>query len=147
MGSGADMCPMALHGPWAVEVKEGLAITACSEPRVFARHARMLLRCLQDMRADDDIMTYKPCGQALQQGATVHHHTADRSHAWRYSTMLHGRPFADTVGRGYDPIGWGYARLQPDRMELRYRSLTTWQDRRDRARHAPLVPSLPCTGI
>jgi hypothetical protein len=59
------MCPMALHGPWAIEVKEGLAAIACSEAHVFLRHAHTLLRRLQDMQADGVIMTYKSCRQAL----------------------------------------------------------------------------------
>jgi hypothetical protein len=41
------------------------------------------------------------------------------------------------VGRGYDPIGRGYARLQPNRMELHYRPLTTCQDRQDGVGYAP----------
>jgi hypothetical protein len=30
VGSGADACPMALHRPWAVEIKERLAAMTCS---------------------------------------------------------------------------------------------------------------------
>jgi hypothetical protein len=60
VGFDADTCPMTLHGRWAVEIKEGLATTACSEARVFLRHARTLPRCLQDVWADDVIMTCKP---------------------------------------------------------------------------------------
>jgi RNase P subunit RPR2 len=62
---------MALHGPWAVEIKKGLAAMTCSKARMFSRHARMLPKHLQDMRADVVIMTCKPCGQALQYHATV----------------------------------------------------------------------------
>jgi hypothetical protein len=79
VGSGADTCPMTLHGPWAIEIKEGLAVTVCSETRVFSRHARSLLRRLQDVRADGVIMTCKLCGHALLHRATVHRRVADRS--------------------------------------------------------------------
>jgi hypothetical protein len=46
VGSGADMCPMALHGLWAIEIKKGLAALACSKARVFPGHAHVLLRHL-----------------------------------------------------------------------------------------------------
>jgi hypothetical protein len=50
------------HGPsWAVEIKKCLVATICSKASVFLRHARTLSRCLQNMRADRVIMTYKPC--------------------------------------------------------------------------------------
>jgi RNase P subunit RPR2 len=52
---------------------------ACSDARVFLRHASVLPRRMQDVRADDIIMTCKPCGQELQHHATVHLHAADRS--------------------------------------------------------------------
>jgi hypothetical protein len=52
VGSGADTCLMALHKPWAVEIKEGLAAMVCNEARVFLRHAHALPRCLQDVQAD-----------------------------------------------------------------------------------------------
>jgi hypothetical protein len=65
VGSGADTCPMALHRLWVIEIKEGLAATSCSEARVFPRHASALLRHLQDMRADDVILTCKPCKHVL----------------------------------------------------------------------------------
>jgi hypothetical protein len=79
VGSGADMCPMALHGPWAIEKKKGLPTMACSKVHVYRRHAHVLPRCLQDMWEDDVNMTYKSCGHALQHLATVHHCVADRS--------------------------------------------------------------------
>jgi hypothetical protein len=65
VASSADTCSMSLHGPWAVEIKEVIATKACREARVFPRHARALLRHLQDMWADGIIMAYKSCGQAL----------------------------------------------------------------------------------
>jgi hypothetical protein len=86
VGSGANACPMALHRPWAVEIKEGLAATACSEAHVFRRYVRTLPRRLQDVQRDCVIMTCKPCGHALQHHTTVHHHAANRSQAWCYST-------------------------------------------------------------
>jgi hypothetical protein len=86
VGSGADTCLMALHMALIVEIKEGLAATTCSKTHLFLRHVRALPRRLQDMRADDVIMTYKPCGYVLQCHATVHHRVADHSRAWLYST-------------------------------------------------------------
>jgi hypothetical protein len=83
VGSGADMCPMALHGSWVV--KEGLAATACSKAHMFPRHAHALPRCLVDVWADDVIMTYKLCGQTSQHHTIVHHHDDNRSQAWHYS--------------------------------------------------------------
>jgi hypothetical protein len=62
VGSSADMYPMALRGMWAVEIKEGIATSACSKTRVFPRHAHALPRRMQDVWADDVIMTYKTCG-------------------------------------------------------------------------------------
>jgi hypothetical protein len=79
VGSSADTCPMSLRRPWAVEIKEGLVATACSEARVFSRHAHMLPRHLQDVWADNVIMTYKPCGQVLQHRTTVHHRADNNS--------------------------------------------------------------------
>jgi hypothetical protein len=79
VGSSAGMCPMALHGPWVVEIKEVLATTACSEAHVFPRHSHALPRRLQDVRVDGVIVTYKPCRQALQHCAIVHRHAADHS--------------------------------------------------------------------
>jgi hypothetical protein len=49
VGFDADTCHMTLREPWAVEIKKGMAATACSKPRVFSRHARELSRCLQDV--------------------------------------------------------------------------------------------------
>jgi hypothetical protein len=77
VGSSADMCPKGLHGPWAVE--ESLAAIVCSEAHVFPRRACSLLRLLLDVWADDIIMTYKPCGQALQHRATMHRRADNRS--------------------------------------------------------------------
>jgi hypothetical protein len=85
VGSGVDMCPKALRGPWAIEIKEGLAAMACGEACVFLRHACALPRHLQDMWADSVMMTYKPRGQALQHCATVQFHTNNHSQAWHYS--------------------------------------------------------------
>jgi hypothetical protein len=65
VGSNADTGPMTLHGHWAVEIKEGLAATACSKAQMFPIHAYALPRSLQDVRADPVIMTCKQCGQAL----------------------------------------------------------------------------------
>jgi hypothetical protein len=62
--SGVDTCLMALHSLWVIE--DGLAVTACSEARVFPRDAHVLLRRLQDMWTDNVIMTGKSCGYALQ---------------------------------------------------------------------------------
>jgi hypothetical protein len=87
VGSGADTCPMSHHGPWAVEIKEGFAVAACSEARVFPRYARVLLRRLQDVRVDGVIITRKSCAHALQHRAIVHHQAADRSRArWAKAT-------------------------------------------------------------
>jgi hypothetical protein len=72
VGSSADMCPMDLSGPWAIEIEEILAATICNEAHVFLRHAHVLPRRLQVMWADDVIKTYKSCRQALQHDATVH---------------------------------------------------------------------------
>jgi hypothetical protein len=47
---------MALRGPWAVEIKKGMVATACSKAHVFLRHARALLRFLQDVWASDVIV-------------------------------------------------------------------------------------------
>jgi hypothetical protein len=69
---GTDMCPMALHGLCAIEIKESLVAMTCSDVCVFPRDARALPRCLQDMRADSVIMTCKLCRQALQHRAIVH---------------------------------------------------------------------------
>jgi hypothetical protein len=66
VGSDADTCPMALCRPWAVEIKKGLAAMAYSKAHVFLGHAHALPRSLQDMRADDIIMTCKLYGHALQ---------------------------------------------------------------------------------
>jgi hypothetical protein len=52
VGSGADTCLMALHKPWVVEIKEGLAAMVCNEAHVFLRHAHALPRCLQDVQED-----------------------------------------------------------------------------------------------
>jgi hypothetical protein len=65
VGSSADTCPMALHGPWAVEIEEDIAATSCSEARVFPRHTRALSRHLQDVWVDNIIMTCKHCGKVL----------------------------------------------------------------------------------
>jgi hypothetical protein len=81
VGSDVDKNPMALRRPWTVEIKEGIAVTACNKAHVFPRHARVLSRRLQDVRADDVIMIYKLCGQVLQHHATVLHRAADRSKA------------------------------------------------------------------
>jgi hypothetical protein len=88
VGSSVDTCPTTLHRPWAIETKEGLATTACSETRVFPRHVDALLRCLQDVRADGIIMICKPYRQVLQHHATVQHRATDHLHAWRYSATL-----------------------------------------------------------
>jgi hypothetical protein len=68
VGSSADMCPMALHGPWVIEIKRDLAATACSKAHVFPRHAHTLLRHLQDVfvgrRCHHDLQT-------VQIGATA----------------------------------------------------------------------------
>jgi hypothetical protein len=114
---------------------------------VFPRHARALPRRMQDVWANGVIMTCKPCGQALQHHAIVHRGATDRSQVWRYSTTPCNKLLVGTVGRGYDPIGRGYAKLQPNRMGLRYKPFITWQDQWNGACHAPLVPSSPCTGI
>jgi hypothetical protein len=104
-GSSADTCPSALRGLWAIEIKEGLATTSCSEARVVLRHTRMLPRHLQDVQADGIIMSCKPCRQALQHHATVHHHSADHSRArWAEATTQQ-----DGAMLGYDPIGRSYA--------------------------------------
>jgi hypothetical protein len=86
VGSGADTCPMALHRSWAVEIKEDLDATVCSEAHVFSRHTCALPSRLQDVRVDSVIMIYKSCRHMLHHYAIVHRHTADPSHAWRYST-------------------------------------------------------------
>jgi hypothetical protein len=66
-GGGSDVVtyPTTLRGPCALRIKKGLAAMACSKAHMFPRHTRVLPRRLQDMRVDDIIMTYKPCGQAL----------------------------------------------------------------------------------
>jgi hypothetical protein len=81
VGSSADMCLMALHMPWPAEIKECLAAMVCSEARVFLRHICALPRRL----LDGVILTCKSYGYALRCHATVYHHAADRSLAWRYS--------------------------------------------------------------
>jgi hypothetical protein len=105
-GSSADTRPSALdlispkrgglrclhmsHGSLrAIEIKKGLAVTACNKTHVFLRHARVLPRHLQDVWVDSVIMTCKPCRHALQHRATVHHRVAYRSQAWRYSAGPH----------------------------------------------------------
>jgi hypothetical protein len=113
VGSDADMCPMALHRPWAVEINEDLAATICSEAHVFSRHARTLPMRLQDVPTDDVIMTYKPCKQALQRHTTLHlhatatvpHRAADRSRArWAKDMTRQNR-----ATLSYNPTGRGYA--------------------------------------
>jgi hypothetical protein len=105
VGSGVDTCLMALYGSWVVEVKEGIVATACSKARVFQRHAHALPRRLQNVRADGVIKTCKPCGQALQHRAIVHHRIVDHSQAWCYSITPCSRPLTGMVGRGYNLIG------------------------------------------
>jgi hypothetical protein len=39
VGSGTDICLMALYEPWAVEIKKGIAVMASSKACVFLRHA------------------------------------------------------------------------------------------------------------
>jgi hypothetical protein len=46
VGSGGNTRPMALREPWAIEIKEGLTVTACSEARMFPTHAYVLPRHL-----------------------------------------------------------------------------------------------------
>jgi hypothetical protein len=53
VGSNADMGPMTLHGHWTVEIKEGLAATACNK-----------LTCFQYMPTHYR-GTCKMCGQTL----------------------------------------------------------------------------------
>jgi hypothetical protein len=50
---------MALHGPWAIEIRKDLAVTTCNKAHVFPRHARVLPIRLQDVWADIVIITYK----------------------------------------------------------------------------------------
>jgi hypothetical protein len=69
VGSGADTYSMALREPWPIEIKEGISASACSNAHGFPRHARVLPRCLQDVRADGVIMTCNPCGHASQHRA------------------------------------------------------------------------------
>jgi hypothetical protein len=75
--SSAVTCPMTFRGQRALRIKKGLAITACSKTHMFPRHARVLPRRLQDVWADGVIMTYKPCGPALQYRATMQRHASD----------------------------------------------------------------------
>jgi hypothetical protein len=86
VGSGADTYPMALRGPWAVEIKEDIAASACNKAHVFPRHTHVLPRRMQDVQVDDVIMTYKTCGHALQHRATVLRRVVHRSQAGHYST-------------------------------------------------------------
>jgi hypothetical protein len=55
--------------------------TTCIEARIFPKHVHALPRHLQDMRADNVIMTCKQCRQTQQHCATVHNRVADRSRA------------------------------------------------------------------
>jgi hypothetical protein len=80
-GSDAVTCPATLMRSHALKINKGLAVTACNKTRVFLRHACTLLRHLQDARADNIIMTCKPCGHALQYHATVQRRTIDYSRA------------------------------------------------------------------
>jgi hypothetical protein len=76
VGSGADTYLMALRGPWAVEIKEDIAASACNKAHVFPRHTHALPRRMQDVQVDDVIMTYK----------TVLRRVVHRSQAGHYST-------------------------------------------------------------
>jgi hypothetical protein len=138
------------HGsPWAVgrrdkrrlscnDMQRGSCVSK-TRPRVTEAPARRVgRRCYHDMQT---------VRQALQHQATVHCCADNRSQAWHYSVAPCSWPLMGLVGRDYNPTGWGYARLRPDRTELRWRPLTTCQDRWGGARHVPSAPSLPCTGI
>jgi hypothetical protein len=59
-----------LRGSWALRIKKGLATTICGKAHVFLRHACMLSRRLQDVRADSIIMICKSCIHVLQCCAT-----------------------------------------------------------------------------
>jgi hypothetical protein len=146
-GSGAITCLATLRGLHALTIKKGLADLPMQQDSRVSKTRLHVTEAPTRRGADGVIMTYKPCGQALQHRAIVHHRAADRSQTWRCSTTLRSCPLAGTVGRGYDSTGQGYARLRPNRTELRYRPLTMWQDRRDGARHASPGPSLPYTDI
>jgi hypothetical protein len=81
-GSGAAICPKAPDPappsrrgpvlprvPWPPRAmghrdKERLSCNGMQQGSLFPRHAHMLPRRLQDVRADDIIMTCKPCRQA-----------------------------------------------------------------------------------
>jgi hypothetical protein len=76
-GSGAVTCTVTLTGQCALIMKKGLAATTCSKAHMFPRHAPALPRGLQDVRANDVIMTCKPCGQTLQDRATVQRRATD----------------------------------------------------------------------
>jgi RNase P subunit RPR2 len=80
-GSDAVTCPVTLMRSHALRINKDLAVTTCNKTHVFLRHACTLLRHLQDARADDIIITCKPCGHALQYHATVQRHTTDCSRA------------------------------------------------------------------
>jgi hypothetical protein len=58
---------------------------------VFPRYAHVLPRLLQDVQADNIIITYKTCGYAT----TV----------WLNSAVSCGCPLTGTIGRGCDPTG------------------------------------------
>jgi hypothetical protein len=67
-GSGAVTCPATLGGAHALRIKKGLAATTCNKARVFSRHSRVLPRRLQDVWADNAIITYKLLVDAVDRG-------------------------------------------------------------------------------
>jgi hypothetical protein len=102
VGSDAAACPIALdhtslpkralvlphvHGSlWTMGIKKCLVVLYVQRG---ARHARMLPRCLQNMRVDNTIMTRKTFGYA----ATVS----------RYNVTPRDWSLSGTISRGLDP--------------------------------------------
>jgi hypothetical protein len=60
---------------------------ACNKSHVFSRLAHVLLRRLKCMRADDIIMTCKPCKLVIQYRATVQRHATNCSRVWLAEAM------------------------------------------------------------
>jgi hypothetical protein len=99
---GGLWCYHVSHGPGPqllAEMRSGTAtcpsaLDLTSQPRwtpVLPRYAHALPRLLQDVHADNIIITYKTYGHAT----TV----------WLNSAVSCGYPLTGTIGRGCDPIG------------------------------------------
>jgi hypothetical protein len=87
-GSGAITCLATLRGLHALTIKKGLADLPMQQDSRVSKTRLHVTEAPTRRGADGVIMTYKPCGQALQHRAIVHHRAADRSQTWRCSTTL-----------------------------------------------------------